>query len=73
MDTVGLVRQVDPPVTRGLAAEVVGAKLDGPRFSAKVSVDKVLLFLGMELLIPNQLSSWSKDYLAREGEGVLKP
>ena len=42
---VGLVRQVEPPVIRGLAAAVAG-KLDG----ATVSVDKALLFLGMEAI-----------------------
>ena len=39
------MRQVEPPVIRGLAAAVAG-KLGG----AIVSVDKALLFLGMEAI-----------------------
>ena len=42
---VGLVRQVEPPVIRGLAAVVAG-KLGG----ATVSVDKALLFLGIQIV-----------------------
>ena len=56
---VGLVRQVEPPVIRGLAAAVVAGKLDG----ATVSVDKALLFLGMEA-INTSTAAAIKNYLA---------
>ena len=57
---VGLVRQVEPPVIRGLAAAVAG-KLDG----AIVSVDKALLFLGMEAINTSTAAATRITWLER--------
>ena len=57
---VGLVRQVEPPVIRGLAAVVAG-KLGG----ATVSVDKALLFLGMEAINTSTAAATRITWLER--------
>ena len=56
----GLVRQVEPPVIRGLAAAVAG-KLGG----ATVSVDKTLLFLGMEAIKTSTAAATRITWLGR--------